>query len=146
MATKIAIIYGQQSKVIRRVLVCDTDKELEAVSKTIPGESLMLLDRTEYDQLDGLQLKLRVAQDIGNPIEDRVVEIDSNGKVIGVYKADPLIDKPIFHKDNILEYHKDAIVGDQKVNGSFPTKPAMEPTTPEEAIGKDTVFGSGGAG
>lgn len=142
MASNVAIIYSQSQKVIRRIIVSDTDRELNAALQgaVVPGEGLMFLPKEEYNTLNAITLRQRVAQEIGVASSDRVVEVDQGNRVVAVFHGDPTIDKPLRNKNNTLEIHKDATIGDVKVGTDFPAKAPMEPSTPQELAATSQII------
>jgi len=126
VASQIAIVYGADSKLMRRVYVCDTDDELARAVVTVPGEAVHYMLADEYATHDAMTFRTALAEQVGAPKNDgRVVEVDATGKCVAVYSADPLIDKPVLGKFHTLELSKFAEINDVKVAGKFEPKVAQ---------------------
>lgn len=125
MASQIAIVYGADSKLMRRVYVCDTDEDLARAVVTVPGEAVHYMLADEYATHDAVTFRTALAEQVGVPKNDgRVAEVDATGKCVAVYSADPLIDKPVLGEFHTLELSKFAEVNDVKIAGKFEQKVA----------------------
>lgn len=130
----VVVVYAAGSKLVRRVYVSDTKKEISDVVRLAPGENALAVPFEQYTKLNATQIAAWVADQVGPPEHDgRCVEVDGDGKVVAVLAADPALDKPIKDKNNTLEVHGWAEVGDQKLNGIFPPKPVPVDDGPDDA-------------
>lgn len=105
-ATKIGVVYGAQSKHIRRIIIPDEDSELEHPLLVGPGEQLATVPwgtRTDHVTLSNL---------LGtHPDHDAArcaVVHNETSKVVHIIMADPAIDQIAGHT---LVLHRDAAVG-----------------------------------
>jgi hypothetical protein len=123
----IAVVYGSASKLVRRVIVSD-ELKFDAVP-VVDGEAVFEISDDEYAKFGPDDLCMHITKTLGEPtITGRCVELDDTGKVVGVLRADPEIDKAPAAK-NTLVLHDKAEIGDVKVGAVFvSTKPVVEAT------------------
>jgi hypothetical protein len=116
-ATRVFVIFGLESKIIRQILVSDEiTKQPSAPDKC----AILEVPFTEYSAANDAALRSYVAAKIGKPAHSgRCVEVDDKGFVVAAYFADPLIDVPIRGEKNTIEPHERADVGDVKVGTRF---------------------------
>lgn len=108
---KTFVVYGLQSKIIRQIIVSDEIDSLSAPDKC----GVLEVPFDSYSQFNANKLSEYVVQQIGEPLHDgRCVEVGQDGKVLAVYNADPLIDKPILGRTNQIIPHEIAGIGDIK--------------------------------
>lgn len=120
---RVFVIYGEQSKQIRQVVLATKEVHFEIIK----GEAYVETPLEEYAVADGGKLRQWLNQKIGAPANSgRCIEVDKNGTVVNVYIADPLLDKPL-NPANTMEYHETATIGDAKVKGQFPPPPVIPP-------------------
>lgn len=112
--SNVTVIYAQGTKVIRRINVSDDD-----VPRAIagPGETALAVPFDTYSQSNDAQLRAYVASKIGAAGPDRCVEVDAKGRVVAIYHADPVLDRP-FSSGNVMELHALANVGNVRINNA----------------------------
>lgn len=92
-ATKVGVVIGAVSRIIRRVVIADDDSYYK-VMVLIPGEHLVLLDAATKTDNQTLTGAIAVATGVSPPnTSERCVAVDAQGIVTQVISADPLIDK-----------------------------------------------------
>lgn len=128
MPTSAFVVYADQSKTIRRIIVSDA-LDIDAIG-VAHGEAILAIPFEEYTKKNDSEIRAFVAQKIGGPLHDcRCVEVDSRGTVVAVYVADPVIDSP-FRAGNTMELHKSADIGDIKQGDVFISTKPIPPTPP----------------
>jgi hypothetical protein len=113
-ASRLAVFYRTDSKILRRKVIADSDAELAGLHPA-PGESLLLLplDRP----YDDASCRAAIAAATGvSPPSGRCCIINRAGDVIAVCNADPTIDT---HSDGLVVASDDAGPGDRYVDGVF---------------------------
>lgn len=124
MGTRVAIVYGTVSKIIRRVILpVANGQTVEAVS----GESVLYIDREE----DGYTLddcRRAMARYLGvNPPDSRCVVVSPQNRVVRIIHADPDLDG--FPGHSIIRSSR-GIIG-----GPWPPDPdPPDPTFPSSFI------------
>lgn len=131
-----AVVYATESRVIRRVIIADTDEELQRATSggIAAGEALLLVPSAEAPGPGAL--RTAVEQRIGAPTQsDRVVERDATGKVVAVWRGDPSLDSP--RAGNFCELHDKADIGDIRLpDGTYQTDPLRLVTPEQEAANR----------
>lgn len=90
-ATKVGIVYGASSGILRRWIVPDDDSELESAHPLAPGEAMLIVDRSAARSREDIDVAL--AAKIGRPPPSaRCVVVNAAGEVVGAIMADPAID------------------------------------------------------
>jgi hypothetical protein len=113
-ASRLAVFYRTDSKILRRKVIADFDAELAELHPA-PGESLLLLP---LDRLhDDASCRAAIAAETGvSPPSGRCCIINRTGDVIAVCNADPAIDT---HSDGLVVASDNAGPGDRYVAGVF---------------------------
>lgn len=107
----IGIVYGEQSGIVRQIIIPDRDSELRNVVLQ-SGEAIVAVDRLKFkngspDTNDAIAAVEEVR---GKPSDDpRCVVVDAKGIVVGMLLADPLIDSD---PKGILVRDATAVLGD----------------------------------
>jgi hypothetical protein len=90
----IGIVYGEQSGIVRHIIIPDNDAGLRNVVLQ-PGEAIVAVDRLKFKKgsPDTNDAIAAVEEVRGKPSDDpRCVVVDAKGVVVDVLLADPLID------------------------------------------------------
>lgn len=98
-----AVIYGEQSGIISRIVHCDSLAELAAPTVLAKGEAILIIDPSDIKWLDKGAMRLPnlksakalVEAERGRAAEpNRVIKIDDKtGEIIASGHADPTVDK-----------------------------------------------------
>ena len=87
LASRFAVFYATDSKILRRKVIPDSDAELEGLHP-LPGESVLLLPLSLPQ--DDASCRAAIAGATGvSPPSGRCCIINQSGDVIGVCNADP---------------------------------------------------------
>lgn len=127
----IGIIYATKSKIVRRIVVPDSDAELLDPTLIADGESLLVASSSISPSVFEARALIAKAEGIAeSDIPDgRCAVVDGNGFVADVLLADPQLDKIDGHD---LVPHATAMKGDRIVAGAlFKQMPIAEPIAPE---------------
>jgi hypothetical protein len=90
-STKLGIVYSTVSKMIRRVIVPDNDKQLEDQSHIGNGETMLVVSKDVIQSPSDIYSQVELA--IGKKPQDITCAIvDKNGSIVRLIKADPAID------------------------------------------------------
>jgi hypothetical protein len=96
MRTKIVIVYGEKSKILRRVMVPDDDSQLPVLAAAIcDGEAALAVDWKQGTLQDAEAL---LASLVGDPMPNPGAMLDKDGKVQGIL-ADADIDHACVPKE-----------------------------------------------
>lgn len=111
-ATKVLVVYSISQKIRRRLIVLNHQNAHDGefhhhLVGLLPGEGFFYIPIEVYnafgnkpaDQQSGNTVDHHVASILGNPENDHCALVDSQGNVLSVCCADPLIDK---HPDGTL--------------------------------------------
>jgi hypothetical protein len=122
MATRFAVFYATDSKILRRKVIPDSDAELEGL-QPLPGESMLLLSLVLPH--DDASCRAAIASATGvSPPSGRCCIINESGDVIAVCNADPALDT---HAAGTIVASENAGPGDRYINGAFLRKHQGEP-------------------
>lgn len=118
-ASRIAVIYGAQSRLIHMVVRADTDAELARAIAGMPiaeSQAVLELAANAVAGMDAAQFRAHVAAQIGEPLTDgRAVAIDATGVVRAAVAAD-LLSFPDARLGGLpLEAHPWAQPGDMRI-------------------------------
>jgi hypothetical protein len=109
-ATKIGVVYGTKSKIVRRVIIPDDDSELDNPLHVGNGETLEKIPMGPHDH--GTISKLLGTNPDHNA--SRCAVVHPSGQVVKAIHADPEIDSVDNHpgfKNHVLILHREADVG-----------------------------------
>jgi hypothetical protein len=113
-ASKLAVFYATDSKILRRKLIPDADEQLEVLTAAA-GESILLLSLAR--PYDDASCRAAIAKETGvTPPSGRCCVVDEAGDVIGVCNADPALDS---HPRGKIVASESAGLGDRYVSGVF---------------------------
>lgn len=113
-ASRLAVFYLTDSKILRRKVIPDFDAELDGL-RPMPGESMLLLPLSR--PYDDTSCRAAIAAATGvSPPSGRCCVIDETGGVIAVCNAYPAIDT---HPDGVMVASDNAGPGDRYVGGVF---------------------------
>lgn len=119
-ATKVVVVYATVSKILRRIVLADSDDELVGAVALMPGESSYPMDIADYVACSSaVEFHAEMARRVGEPEHGRCVEVDMDGRVVGAFYGDPELDGPTLHRSHSVESHKTAEVGDVKYGEDF---------------------------
>lgn len=107
----IGIVYGEQSGIVRQIIVPDNDAGLRSVALQ-PGEAIVAVDRLKFKNgSPDINDAIAAVEEVrGKPSDDpRCVVVDAKGVVVGMLLADPLIDSD---PKGILVRDATAVLGD----------------------------------
>lgn len=107
MGTKIGIVYGTKSKIIRHIIVPDDDAELNDSALTKNGESILIADRAIDYNLNTISTIVAIHTGV-KPPSSRCAVIDANNHVVSIIHADPVLDHMDGHTLHLDEY---AVIG-----------------------------------
>jgi hypothetical protein len=114
MATRLAVFYATDSKILRRKVIPDSDAEVEGL-QPLAGESMLLLSLVLPH--DDASCRAAIASATGvSPPSGRCCIINESGDVIGVCNADPALDT---HAAGPIVASENAGPGDRYVDGAF---------------------------
>lgn len=110
------IIYGTQSKIVRRFVIPDPGENVNFALHVGPGESVLLVPITDDTSLEAANAAVERATGV-RPANPRCVIVNPQGDVLDTIAADPLID---VHPNGQLFQHDRAGPGwKRKPNGDF---------------------------
>lgn len=113
-----AIVYSQTEGVTRRIIIPDSDAELNAKFILMPGEAMLVLARDQLSA-DKRVTNGRIQAITGKaPSSDRCVFVNDAGAVVAVHYCDPSIDSPP-PGTKFAAFHETAVVGDVWENNNF---------------------------
>jgi hypothetical protein len=114
MASRFAVFFATESKVLRRKVIPDYDAQLESL-RPAPGESMLLLPLSEPH--DDVSCRAEIASATGvSPPSGRCCIIEKSGAVITICNADPALDT---HAKGQIVANEGAGPGDRYVDGVF---------------------------
>ena len=128
-ASRLAVFYRTDSKILRRKVIPEFDAELEKLHPA-PGESMLLLPLSRPH--DDTECRAAIAAATGvSPPSGRCCIVNRSGDVIAVCNADPTIDT---HSDGMVVASDNAGRGDRYVGGVFLRQYRVS-TISSEAVG-----------
>ena len=126
-ASRLAVFYRTDSKILRRKVIPDFDAQLDGL-RPASGESMLLLPLSRPH--DDTSCRAAIADATGvSPPSGRCCVINRLGDVVAVCNADPIVDT---YSDGLVVASDNAGPGDRYVDGVFLrqyriTAPSSEP-------------------
>lgn len=130
-ATKVAVIYGASSKILRKIVIPDKDGDL-AGFKLAADEAMRIIDRPSSDMFTAARAECRTVNGDVAPAEPRCAVVNEKGLVVSFLCADPGI-KPPAGMFRLVAAGPGAVIGASWDGKKFtaPVPPDAEPPMAE---------------